>query len=148
MNSYRVTHLNQLESEAIFILRETAAQFEKPGLLFSGGKDSIVMAHLARKAPRAHQHQRLRTAESCPQQLVESGEVVHVSVRHKNHPRLQVLARRQGSQWGQIKKQRSARVGQFHVKPRIAKGRMDQAGTESVTHDGTTSRVQSSDPRP
>ncbi len=50
MNSYRVTHLKQLESEAIFILRETAAQFDKPGLLFSGGKDSIVMAHLARKA--------------------------------------------------------------------------------------------------
>lgn len=50
MNSYRVTHLKQLESEAIYILRETAAQFEKPGLLFSGGKDSIVMAHLARKA--------------------------------------------------------------------------------------------------
>ena len=50
MHSYRVTHLKQLESEAIFILRETAAQFEKPGLLFSGGKDSIVMTHLARKA--------------------------------------------------------------------------------------------------
>jgi len=50
MHSYRVTHLKQLESEAVFILRETAAQFEKPGLLFSGGKDSIVMAHLARKA--------------------------------------------------------------------------------------------------
>ncbi len=50
MHSYRVTHLKQLESEAIFILRETAAQFDKPGLLFSGGKDSIVMAHLARKA--------------------------------------------------------------------------------------------------
>jgi sulfate adenylyltransferase subunit 2 len=50
MHSYRVTHLKQLEAEAIFILRETAAQFDKPGLLFSGGKDSIVMAHLARKA--------------------------------------------------------------------------------------------------
>jgi len=49
-HSYRVNHLSQLESEAIFILRETAAQFERPGLLFSGGKDSIVMAHLARKA--------------------------------------------------------------------------------------------------
>ena len=48
--SYQVNHLSQLESEAIFILRETAAQFERPGLLFSGGKDSIVMAHLARKA--------------------------------------------------------------------------------------------------
>ena len=49
-NSYRVNHLAQLESEAIYVLRETAAQFEKPALLFSGGKDSIVMAHLARKA--------------------------------------------------------------------------------------------------
>jgi len=49
-SSYRVNHLAQLESEAIFILRETAAQFERPALLFSGGKDSIVMAHLARKA--------------------------------------------------------------------------------------------------
>lgn len=50
MSDYTVTHLNQLESEAIFVLRETAAQFEKPVLLFSGGKDSIVMTHLARKA--------------------------------------------------------------------------------------------------
>lgn len=49
-NSYSVNHLAQLESEAIFILRETAAQFDRPALLFSGGKDSIVMAHLARKA--------------------------------------------------------------------------------------------------
>ncbi|MES2734933.1 MAG: sulfate adenylyltransferase subunit CysD [Verrucomicrobiota bacterium] len=45
-----MTHLQFLESEAIFILRETAAQFQKPALLFSGGKDSIVMAWLARKA--------------------------------------------------------------------------------------------------
>ncbi|MFT5467443.1 MAG: sulfate adenylyltransferase subunit 2 [Verrucomicrobiales bacterium] len=50
MHTYNVTHLKQLESEAIYVLRETAAQFEKPALLFSGGKDSIVMAHLARKA--------------------------------------------------------------------------------------------------
>ena len=47
---YTITHLRQLESEAIYILRETAAQFEKPILLFSGGKDSIVMAYLAKKA--------------------------------------------------------------------------------------------------
>lgn len=40
----------QLESEAIFVMREVAAQFERPVLLFSGGKDSIVMVHLARKA--------------------------------------------------------------------------------------------------
>ena len=48
-NDYTTTHLKQLESEAIYILRETAAQFEKPVLLFSGGKDSIVMAYLAKK---------------------------------------------------------------------------------------------------
>lgn len=43
-------HLEALENESIYILREVAAQFKKPVLLFSGGKDSIVMAHLARKA--------------------------------------------------------------------------------------------------
>lgn len=43
-------HLYDLENESIYILREVAAQFKKPVLLFSGGKDSIVMAHLARKA--------------------------------------------------------------------------------------------------
>jgi len=50
MSSYRVDHLDQLESEAIFVLREVAAQFERPMLLFSGGKDSITVAHLAKKA--------------------------------------------------------------------------------------------------
>lgn len=50
MLDYSVSHLKQLESEAIFVLRETAAQFERPALLFSGGKDSIVMTHLAYKA--------------------------------------------------------------------------------------------------
>ena len=39
-----------LEAEAIYILREVAAQFERPALLFSGGKDSITLVHLARKA--------------------------------------------------------------------------------------------------
>ncbi len=43
-------HLRDLENEAIFIMREVAAQFERPVLLFSGGKDSIVLVHLARKA--------------------------------------------------------------------------------------------------
>ena len=42
--------LKQLEAEAIYVIREVAAQFENPVLLFSGGKDSIIMAHLARKA--------------------------------------------------------------------------------------------------
>lgn len=50
MHSYSLTHLKQLESEAIFIMREVASQFEKPVLLFSGGKDSIVMVRLAQKA--------------------------------------------------------------------------------------------------
>lgn len=45
-------YLEQLEEEAIYILRETAAQFEKPALLFSGGKDSIVLIHLSLKAFR------------------------------------------------------------------------------------------------
>lgn len=44
------SYLNELESESIYVLREVAAQFEKPALLFSGGKDSIVCFHLSRKA--------------------------------------------------------------------------------------------------
>lgn len=50
MHTYNLTHLKALESEAIFVLREVAAQFENPALLFSGGKDSIVVSHLAHKA--------------------------------------------------------------------------------------------------
>jgi sulfate adenylyltransferase subunit 2 len=43
-------HLRELENEAIFVMREVAAQFEKKVILFSGGKDSIVLVHLAKKA--------------------------------------------------------------------------------------------------
>ena len=50
MAKYNLTHLQELESEAIFVIREVFAQFEKSGILFSGGKDSIVVTHLARKA--------------------------------------------------------------------------------------------------
>lgn len=50
MKTYTLKHLKELESESIFVLREVAAQFENPALLFSGGKDSIVVSHLARKA--------------------------------------------------------------------------------------------------
>lgn len=50
MNHYQLTHLKELEAEAIYVLREVAAQFERPVLLFSGGKDSIVLVHLSRKA--------------------------------------------------------------------------------------------------
>lgn len=50
MTSYIRTHIKQLEAEAIYVMREVAAQFERPVLLFSGGKDSIVLTHLARRA--------------------------------------------------------------------------------------------------
>ncbi len=50
MNTQKINHLRELESESMFVLREVAAQFENPVMLFSGGKDSIVMFHLARKA--------------------------------------------------------------------------------------------------
>ncbi len=52
MSAYRLDYLDQLESEAIHIMREVAGQFEKPALLFSGGKDSITLVHLALKAFR------------------------------------------------------------------------------------------------
>jgi len=48
--NYQLNHLKELESESIFILREVAAQFENPVLMFSGGKDSILMVYLAQKA--------------------------------------------------------------------------------------------------
>ncbi|GAA1457252.1 sulfate adenylyltransferase subunit CysD [Williamsia maris] len=47
---YELSHLSALEAESVHIFREVAATFERPGLLFSGGKDSVVMFHLARKA--------------------------------------------------------------------------------------------------
>lgn len=50
MEKYHLTHLKELESESIYVIREVAAQFERPSLLFSGGKDSIVMFYLAQKA--------------------------------------------------------------------------------------------------
>ncbi len=50
MEDLKINHLRELESESIYVMREVVAQFEKPVLLFSGGKDSIVLFHLARKA--------------------------------------------------------------------------------------------------
>lgn len=52
MSVYRLDYLDQLESEAVHIMREVAGQFERPALLFSGGKDSITLVHLALKAFR------------------------------------------------------------------------------------------------
>jgi sulfate adenylyltransferase subunit 2 len=48
--NYTLNHLKELEAESIFVIRETAAQFQNPVMLFSGGKDSIIMSYLAMKA--------------------------------------------------------------------------------------------------
>jgi len=50
MSNYNLKHIQELEAESIYILREVSAQFENPAILFSGGKDSILVTHLARKA--------------------------------------------------------------------------------------------------
>ena len=50
MTRYSLNHLQKLEAESIYVIREVAAQFERPVLLFSGGKDSIVLGYLSKKA--------------------------------------------------------------------------------------------------
>ena len=50
MTNYSLNHVKELESESIFVIREVAAQFENPVIMFSGGKDSILMTYLAAKA--------------------------------------------------------------------------------------------------
>ncbi|MCP4774877.1 MAG: phosphoadenosine phosphosulfate reductase family protein, partial [Planctomycetaceae bacterium] len=50
MNHYRLTHLKMLEAESIHIIREVVAEFSNPVMLYSVGKDSSVMVHLAMKA--------------------------------------------------------------------------------------------------
>ena len=50
MTTFQVSHLDALEAESVFVMREVVAEFERPVLLFSGGKDSIVMLRLAEKA--------------------------------------------------------------------------------------------------
>ncbi len=50
MLNYQINHLKELEAESIFVIREVAAHFERPVLMFSGGKDSILMTYLAMKA--------------------------------------------------------------------------------------------------
>ena len=80
MSVYHKTNLDILESEAIHVMREVAGQFERPFLLFSGGKDSIVMVHLARKAfwparfPFALLH--IDTGHNFPETITFRGELV------------------------------------------------------------------------
>jgi sulfate adenylyltransferase subunit 2 len=50
MNKYYLNHLQELEAESVYVIREVAAQFERPVILFSGGKDSILVTHLAKRA--------------------------------------------------------------------------------------------------
>jgi len=50
MSNYNLRHIEELEAESIYVLREVFSQFQNPAILFSGGKDSIVVTHLARKA--------------------------------------------------------------------------------------------------
>lgn len=50
MSKYFLSYIKELEAEAIFVIREVVAQFDRPALLFSGGKDSIVLTHLSKKA--------------------------------------------------------------------------------------------------
>ena len=52
MTKYHLDHLEYLETEAIHVMREVAAEFDRPALLFSGGKDSICLLRLAEKAFR------------------------------------------------------------------------------------------------
>ena len=53
MGNYTLSHLKQLEAESIHIMREVVAEFDNPVMMYSIGKDSSVMLHLARKASRA-----------------------------------------------------------------------------------------------
>ena len=50
MVNYTLSHLEELEAESIYVIREVYANFENPVILFSGGKDSIVLSYLVRKA--------------------------------------------------------------------------------------------------
>ena len=50
MKTYNLKHLQELEAESMFVIREVFAQFQNPAILFSGGKDSILLTHLAKKA--------------------------------------------------------------------------------------------------
>ena len=73
LDPVRLTHLDALESEAIHIMREVAAELERPVLLFSGGKDSIVLLRLAEKAFRRGRYRypliHVDTAQNFPEAI-------------------------------------------------------------------------------
>ena len=83
---YRVSHLDALEAESVFVFREVVAEFERPCLLFSGGKDSIVMLHLAEKAfapgPIPFPVMHVDTGHNCPEVLeFRDSRVAELSVQ-------------------------------------------------------------------
>ena len=86
MSKYYLNYLDELESEAIFVLREVWAQFENPVILFSGGKDSILVTHLAKKAfypakipfPLMH----VDTGHNFPE-TIQAGQTINVAFHCK-----------------------------------------------------------------
>src|SRR3954447_14967084 len=110
---YRVSHLAAPEAESLFIMREVVAEFERPVLLFSGGKDSIVMLRLAEKA-------------FAPARV--PFPVMHVDTGH-NFP--EVLA------------YRDRRVSELNVQLIVASVQEAiDAGTVRETGDGMRNRIQ------
>jgi sulfate adenylyltransferase subunit 2 len=80
MNKFYLNYIDELESESIYIIREFYAQFERPAILFSGGKDSILLTHLAKKAffpsripfPLVH----IDTGHNFPETIIYRDELV------------------------------------------------------------------------
>src|SRR5436190_18324014 len=115
--AYELSHLAALEAESIHIMREVAAEFERPVLLFSGGKDSVVMLHLATKAfwpaavpfpvmhvdtghnfPEVLEFRDRRVAElgvrlvvASVQASIDAGRVAEETGRHASRNRLQTV---------------------------------------------------------
>src|SRR5687767_11479856 len=113
--AYRFSHLDALEAESVFVMREVVAEFERPVLLFSGGKDSIVMLRLAEKAfwpapipfpvmhvdtghnfPEVIEYRDRRVAElgvrlvvASVQESIDAGRVVEETGRRASRNRLQ-----------------------------------------------------------
>jgi sulfate adenylyltransferase subunit 2 len=110
---YRVSHLDALEAESVFVMREVVAEFERPVLLFSGGKDSIVMLRLAEKA-------------FAPGRI--PFPVLHVDTGH-NFP--------------EVLEYRDRRVDQLGVTLHVASVQdAIDAGTVREAPDGTRNRIQ------
>ena len=133
--NYTITHLKQLESEAIYILRETAAQFDKPVMLFSGGKDSIVMAHLAKKAfwpakvpfPLMH----VDTGHNFPETMVYRDEFVA-----EMGAKLVVGSVQEAIDKGKIKEETGARASRNSLQTHVLLETLEQGGFDAAMGGG------------